>query len=185
MLDDQSGWWAEVEKDYGFTSSGLWEFFRKADVALMPGEGREIKFTVRTSDGLEITAKLPVQSRSDPAYRALAAQLDEAGLAESIRNQIPDGLGEVAVFLTRALDQVGSPAKGPAAVLAGLVEPRQREDEDRQSIWAERPGSLRKGLSLTDPALLEFADGFRSVGGVEPLPPGELDFWVSLEQQDL
>lgn len=180
MLDDQSGWWAEVEKDYGFTASGLWEFFRKADVALMPGEGRKIKYTVRTSEGLEITSELPVQSHSDPAYRVLAALLVEASLAESLRSQIPEGLGEVVVFLEHAVDQVGSTSRGPAVVLAALVEHGPREESYTRLSWSEEEGPLRKGLTLKEPSLLGFADGFRSVGGAEPLPPGELDYWASL-----
>jgi hypothetical protein len=182
VVHDETGWWAEVERVYGVTAPGLWEFFRKAEEWLEPGEGRTIRYTFRTSDGLEVTAEVPREETPSLEYQGLVSAIEEEGLEEALRGQVPAGLGEAVVFLDSAIEQVGSDADGPIEVLAAFAGGSSREASYAEASWTELATAPLKGLLLSEPESLRFAERFRTIQATQPLPPGELDTLAALEK---
>lgn len=181
LVDDETDWWMEVERNFAPGASSLSEFLRKAEMWLDPAEKHKRSYTVRTSDGLELTAEIAVEAQPRLEYHALVAELRQQGLVEVLRNRVPDGLEEAVVFLDNAIEHVAADATAPVVILATVADRVAHETAYSKADWAEEEGPPQKGLVLSDPEARRFADEFRSVGGMEPLPPGELDFWAALD----
>lgn len=181
LVDDKTGWWMEVERNFAPAASSFSEFLKKAEMWLDPAAEHKRNYTVRTSDGLELTSEIAVESQPRLEYHALVAELQRQGLEETLRDRVPDGLEEAVVFLDTALEHVAADATAPFVVLATVVAHAGRETAYGKVEWVEEEGLPRQGLALSEPEAQRFADEFQSVRGIEPLPPGELDFWAALD----
>lgn len=146
---------------------------------LDPAEEHKRSYTVRTSDGLELTSEIAVEAQPRLEYYALVAELRQQGLEEVLRDRVPDGLEEAVVFLDNAIEHVAADATAPVVVLAAVAARVAHVTAYSKADWAEEEGSPQKGLVLSDPVARRFADEFQSVSGMEPLPAGELDLWAS------
>ncbi len=99
LVDDESGWWLEVTKDYGLTASGLRKFFSIAE-DFVAGSGKTVGYTLRTREGLEWKAEIPAQQAVEEQAR-LAAALRGTELGGVLERHVETDLAEAMTFLGR------------------------------------------------------------------------------------
>jgi len=172
LIDDQTGWWLEVTKDYGFTATSLRKFFSIAE-DLVKGSGRSVGYTLRVAGGLEWSTEVPAQQPVNE-HASVAQELRGTDLGRALEEHVRGDLAMTLAFLacTPTYERLG-PAGG---VLVSLWSASSTGTGSCQ----EKLGPLRVGLSLSDPKLVrlraEFATPLKSLWDVrldQPIPPGK------------
>ncbi len=152
LIDDESGWWFEVTKDYGFTATGLRKFFSVGE-DFVSGSGKDVEYTLRTREGLEWKTTIPAQQPREERT-AVAEALRGTHLERVLEEHLATDLAEAVAFLSCApqYDRLGA----AAGVLIALW-PRP---DSAGASWHEEVDPMQPGLALSDPELVKLRAEF-------------------------
>jgi len=157
LIDDETGWWAEVTKRYGFESASLDEFFDRPEHYPSGRPDRTVTYTVRTSNGFEFESEVPAR-QPEEELAALAEEIEGADAAGRLAEKVPEDLLAGMGFLRQAVlqESVLNMGRSVIDVLSAATRPQPLP----AGIWEEREGPARQGLTLADPDMVRFISRF-------------------------
>lgn len=176
LLDDATGWWAELTYDLGIHEETLKDFFRRARAL---SAGVPLPATLSVAGRNTFQAIVP-SGLDDVTARAFVVDLEAAGKAKEFVEEIPEDLWEALGFieasvspdlLPRDPDEKFAWAMRPIALIlleAGRASGLEVASE-KQVRWSIEILGWQKGLTIIEPEWLDFVSQFRSVENANPL----------------
>jgi hypothetical protein len=170
LVDDETGWWVELEIDYGLRSEDLKDFLNRTGDKI--GEpGATLRYTLRTSENLRHESEIPVQGNIQTAAERLGDELAATQEGKALAESIPPGLVPTLAFLR--LHAEGTYAEGalPLMRILAALEPAIADPATSPGRWRFEPGEVRYSLTVTDPELRSFAEQFSTIDPDRPMAP--------------
>lgn len=174
LRDDSTGWWFNVTQEYDLRASGLDEFLREASTWFVPGKGRTVTMSVRSSGGLSYEEEIAFESQPREMHNAFIGRLRSAGLTDELRSEIPVELTEAIAFLDAAFWRHDK--RSVIDILAAITPEAVRQWGYTGLGWKEiEGGRSQRGVTVSDPEILEFTSRFASINARQPLGTDPLD----------
>jgi hypothetical protein len=167
LLDERTGWWVEVYKQYPLTGESLRAFLHEAMDLVEQDDVEPLRVTLVTSEGFEAEADLPANTQPWVVHENFVTELERSGLMAELRAEVPADFGREIDFLEAALVEEGFDLRAPVEILDGVLP--EAPDSGAMPAWRLERSKIGKGVTLVTPELLEFTAGFRSVENSEPL----------------
>lgn len=171
ILDVETGWKSELTRRSEFRAATLSDYFDRVFDEHVPGPGKEIELGLQTSNGIDYSATVPMESQPSAEYAAFAGLLREH-LDEDSPRPFPAGVREALAFLNAAFERSGSDSRGIIEILSKAFNPSA---VGADTSWRQIDGRIHNGLGLEDPGLVAFASRFSSVDPEAPLPSGTVE----------
>jgi len=168
LVDDETGWWVRLVKDYDFEVETLDEFFSRWEELLKPGEGREVEMELLTSQGLHFIATVPVAQQGETETATFAQRLLESDVGSELRDEMPEEVERGIAFLEVAFEPSASSLRALPQVLAEVVDPEVRKAASH-ATWKKTAEKLRYRLAPESQEEARFVAQFLSVDPTEPL----------------
>ena len=170
LIDDETGWWFEVTKNYGFTAAGLRKFFSAAE-DFVEGSGKEVKYTLQARDGSRWETSIPAQQPQEE-YAELVKALQGTTIGTVLEHHLKTDLADAILFLARG------PKSERLGAAAGVLVALRPSTSAEATSWHEEVESMQPGLEPSDPEMVklraEFVTPLKSLWDVplgEPASP--------------
>lgn len=168
LLDEESGWWFRLVKDFDVEAETLAEFFSQAEELLQPGGSREVSIELMSSNGLSFAATVPIAKQGAVEEGAFAGRLLDSDVAAPLKNNVPEGLERGIAFLDEVFEPRFSDSRALLEVLAQLLDATEDESGAGGS-WQQAETRRRPGLGPETTEEARFLSRFLSIDPAEPL----------------
>jgi|GEM_PF-3034601 len=170
LVDDETGWWIELEIGFGFETENLKEFSnRVGDKINEPGA--TLQFTLRTSENVHHEAEVPVAGQIHLAAEAFGEGLAGTSQGRALAESIPPGLVPTLAFLHQHTEATYIEGVATLTRLVAALEPAVADPTTSPGRWRFEAEESHKGFTVTDPELRSFMERFSSIDPDRPMGP--------------
>jgi len=170
LVDDETGWWIELEIGLGFETENLKEFLNRVGDRINE-PGATLQFALRTGENVHHEAEVPVAGQIHLAAEAFGKELAGTPEGRALAESIPPGLVPTLAFLRQHTE--GTYAEGVISltkVLAAL-QPAIADRASNPGRWRFEGGEIRYSLTVTEPELRSFMERFSTIDPDRPMEP--------------
>lgn len=168
LIDDETGWWIEMEIDFGFATENLKEFLNRVEDRINE-PGATLRVTVRTSESLHHEAEVPVAGQIHLAAEALGKELAGTPTGRALAESIPPGLVPTLAFLDQHTEQTYVEGVTTLTRFLAALEPAISDPATSPGRWRFEPEEPRKSFTVSDPELRSFAGKFSAIDPDRPM----------------
>lgn len=170
LVDDETGWWVELEIGFGFETEDLKEFLnRVGDRITEPGA--TLRFTLRTSESIHHEAEVPVAGQTHLAAEALGRELAGTPEGQALADSIPPGLLPALAFLDQHTEITHIEGVITLTRLLAALEPAIADPASSPGRWRFETEEPRKSYTVSDPELRSFVEKFSTIDPDRPMEP--------------
>lgn len=174
-MDEETGWWLRLTKEFGLTWPTLEEYFDADFRELAAGPGRPVTLSVSTSRGFSYSTQVALHAQAEGETREFLSQLVSHGdLSDLLLATMSSELRADILFLS----EIWSDPRHEGAIMKPIVEivggalqqtAGAGSSFPTRARWKQIVGELRKGTTVTNPEDLGFLSRFPSVSTSDPL----------------
>jgi len=168
LVDDETGWWIELEIGLGFETENLKEFLNRVGDRINE-PGATLQFALRTGENLHHEAEVPVAGQIHLAAETLGKELAGTPKGRALAESIPPGLVPTLAFLSQHTEGTYAEGVVTLARLLAALEPAIADPATSPGRWRFEGGEIRHGLTVTDPESRSFMERFSTIDPDRPM----------------
>lgn len=170
LVDDETGWWVELETDFGFETENLKEFLNLVGDRINEPEAT-LHLTLRTSENVRHEAEVSVAGQIHLAAEAFGRGLASTPTGQALAESIPPGLVPTLAFLNQHTTATYIEGILTLTRLLAALEPAVADPATSPGRWRFEAEESNKGFTVTDPELRSFMERFSTVDPDRPMEP--------------